>query len=838
MSSLNSTSSFEEDLALALQLNDLEHDNEDFLEYDDSLLDDDDDDDEYGDIRLAPKIKPTSHCKGIRSGPRRRNMKPASLQAEKKPAFTKIIQPIVDCSRPLTFPLEILGLVCAHLSQTSLRYCVSLVCKDWNRVSDKYIRRMGVWTPLADGHERQLLDQIKRLDTLECWFNLDPDVPDTGTGIITREGTHTAWRRFREAILERLEEQEYQQNPSAQEMDFQSENSKPLQQQQMQQELTNLTPKCLLHHIKHLSIRGSRLSYEDTILAMQYGLRFLNSLFLDVRQNSLKIPLFDLLNRCPSLRDFKVNATVYAMTSILSGDDEDLIPEPAESIVSPETAHFPAKPKVIIPFKKYPDQYPLRTFEVNKATIRQHVLERIIATCPSLRVFKVLELTTQFWIPQVGYRPYAIDEERLAKHAANCCPNLKWYAAVKRTAVVCEERQMSLMRKYFPSTKFLALTCCGHQPEMPSSLIAQTLLPQITVLEISLSLERTFYPALMNRVLCMTPNLLHLIAPKVDFSTWHLYRPSKPTPPMTKTFIENNRDRKRTEREEKRKHRQEARLRFQQSGTRANVTSSSVSVPAAADDNTDILTKVWKCRDLRTIDFNIRTGSLKAWCDYSVRYRLFRSLTFLKVSCYQLHVGQLQDYPHVLKQRAKDLEDSKALRKPGQAQLRAEEQLKKPLRFENDLLLLRGLRSLEFVQIEPQEIQGMIHPTDFEFLRRQSSETVLRYILNEDSNVNSVYRDKDEEDGGEGGNDSSADDVQAKSEYVKPFSREENDERYPRSEDPPKKGHETFWPHLEAFHIRYVRSPSLATNYSDIVEHMEDIRPGVEFSIKRRYMEL
>ncbi|KAF9339322.1 hypothetical protein BGX26_009373, partial [Mortierella sp. AD094] len=109
---------------LALQLNDLEDDLPLDHEYYLDGIEDDytpynlDDKHDYDDIRLAPV---TQH----KSKPRR--SKNRKRQTTKPPLFTKIVQPIIDNPRSLTFPLEVLGLVCAHLSQSTLRASVSLV---------------------------------------------------------------------------------------------------------------------------------------------------------------------------------------------------------------------------------------------------------------------------------------------------------------------------------------------------------------------------------------------------------------------------------------------------------------------------------------------------------------------------------------------------------------------------------------------------------------------------------------------------------------------------------------------------------------------------------------
>ncbi|KAF9105004.1 hypothetical protein BGX27_009847, partial [Mortierella sp. AM989] len=238
------SNTIDEDLALTLQLQQIEdgypideyyfdEDEDDYTSYDS------DDNCDYGDIHLALPAQYKSKS---------RKSKNKKQQASKPPLFTKIIQPIIDCPRPLVFPLEVLGLVCSHLSQSTLRTCVSLVCKDWSAVSDRYIKRAGVWTPLSEDYQKRLIEQMKKLDTLECWFNMDPDVPDS-TSIITQEISCQRWRTFRDAVLAPFDKG-LQSNK-----DVIQDSQKP----------DDDTPTCLLHNIHNLSLRGYYIGYQDAI---------------------------------------------------------------------------------------------------------------------------------------------------------------------------------------------------------------------------------------------------------------------------------------------------------------------------------------------------------------------------------------------------------------------------------------------------------------------------------------------------------------------------------------------------------------------------------------------
>ncbi|KAF9105006.1 hypothetical protein BGX27_009849 [Mortierella sp. AM989] len=801
--SITSTFSIDEDLALALQLNELE----DGYPIDDEYYSDKDEDDytfydldgdrNYADIHLAP---PPQHKS------RRRRFKNKKPQTPKPLLFTKIIQPIIDCPRPLVFPLEVLGLVCSHLSQSTLRTCVSLVCKDWNAVSDQYIRRIGVWTALSEDYQQLLMEQMKRLDTLECWFNMDPAVPGS-TSIITQEDTRQRWRAFLDAILLPFDEDLHSNERGIQEPSV------------LHDRQDKRIPNCLLHNISNLSLRGEYIDYSTAITTIhqQQGFRFLKTFFLEIHRGSRDILLFPLLDDCPNLLELTIRVPHTSTVNILAGDSDDQIPDDIPQPVNPETAHFPVKPKTILPPKIYNQRYNLRVFDIEKCTVKHPILERIVSTCPKLRVLKAREINAQLWRADIGYYAHEIKHDRLLQHAKKMCPDLGWYNVILRQNTATDFDHMKRMNTYFPDTKYLSISSCGYQAIMPDALVSRALFNQITVLEVTPAVSRNVYTAILNKVLCRSPKLLHFIAPKYQFLVSELYSPPEPVTPIPKTFIENIRCRKRQEREERRKHRQEALLRIQNTGSSSvNTNTSSNQEALDASDS-----KIWQCYDLRSIDIRLDLDDLSSsrFTTYIDRNRLFRNLTNLRLSLNKLMVGQLLEFPHVIKRREKAAEDLQPKRKIGFMNIKAKEKLKMPKRFENDLLHLRGLRSLEHLHIEAQNIPGMIQSSDFEFLRKHSDETVLRTISHE---VNDHAQDQDissnniedigdilEEDDGNG----------IVSAAYKPKALET----------------ETFWPRLQEFHVRCFYHP-IATNYSDVVSGVRSIRPGVEFSIKQIFI--
>ncbi|KAG0005050.1 hypothetical protein BGZ80_009251 [Entomortierella chlamydospora] len=788
MPSITSTPIIDKDLALALDLNDLEDDppldHEYYLDEieDDYTTYDLDDEHDYDDIRLAP---PTQHKSKQRKS---RNKK---QETTRQPPFTKIVQPIIDNPRPLAFPLEVLGLVCSHLSQSTLRANVSLVCKDWNAVSDRFIRRFGVWSALSEDYQKRLLEQMKKLDTLECWFNMDPDIPYSES-VITQENTRQRWRMFRDAILAPFDN-EFQDDISHRE------------QRQKQQQGEHL-PKCLLHNIRKLSLRGCFINYSDAIVDLHrgQGLKFLKSFFLEIHQGSRDFLLFPFLDDCPNLLEFTIRVPFSSTVKVLTGDADDLIPDDIPLPVNPETAHFPVRPKPIIPPKEYQQRYNLRVFDIANCTIKHPVIERIVSTCPKLQVLKANDINKQVWIGGLGiYHSYQINHKRLLDHAKIMCPDLKWYNVFVRQSAPTDSEHMERVNTYFPDTRYLSISCCGYQPAMPHALIPRTLFNQITVLEVNPNYNTSSHSGIMNKILCQTPNLLHLIAPKYALLTSELYEPPEPevvTAPWS-FYIENKRARRRQERMERRCQRRGALLRYQNAGS----SSTSNSTPGSDDP------KVWQCRDLRSFDMGLDSAANSSFvfATYLERNRLFSNLTDLRLSMPTLKVGQRMDPPHVVKQREKKAAE-KLRHRQGLEDIKTKE-LKTPERYPNELLHLEGLRSLEFLHVTVQRVPGMVHPSDFEFLKKQSDETVMRIIPRETN-------DLDETEGAGSTNNKST------------VGDEENDD-IQKSEVIA----ETFWPRLQAFHIRYMYNDSSVIGSWKLASDIGSIRPGVEFSIKQRF---
>ncbi|KAF9280939.1 hypothetical protein BGZ68_006937 [Mortierella alpina] len=684
--------------------------------------------------------------------------KPKASKPKQRPE-TKILLPILRTSRKhYVFPIEVLGLVCSHLSQATLRCAVSLVCKEWNNVSERYIQRIGVWENAPMDEEQLLLKQMPNLFTLECRKGR-PRADNLAT--LTQ-----SWDRFRTAITA----------PSS----------------DLAKEPKNDTdaPNCLLHYIRRLVIKGPYTSYENSIPKILHRFQFLQSLHLHVE--ATHIPLFKLLDRSPCLREFKVVGKRSYIAQLLSGDDEDLIPEKPDPIIDPETAHFPRKPPVIIPPKAYPHRYRLQVLDIDYVVVKQRVLERVIATCPDLRVFKLHEINDRIWVPELSlYKNYPIDEGRLWNHMLNCCPKIEWYhvflMATKRPD------QMAALGKMHQSKtfgRFMTTICTWNLYDYPlPDLEIRGYLRNITVLEVLPAWSFGAIDESLHKLLCLMPNLLHLIATRLAFrSPLLLTLPGGAASRPRKMPDSNNRSRKRQEREERRQQRQRALERFR------SQENDRLSNP-----------EVWQCRDLRSIvmDFGTYSNYFSAFPQYVRVHRLLRNLTSLSINIDALRLGQLKNLPEPVPQFPKKsgrksngrvkIPTTQAI--PTTSDSMASGQLASE-RWENDFLPLRGLRCLEHLDIKALKIPGLLQAADFEFLRKRIHSHVMLFIADKNKDAGS---DEDED--------------------------LEKTEKCGRRKD------RTFWPHLESLYIKYQKVDD-ATNITDVVAGIEHIRPGVEFVIR------
>ncbi|KAF9189632.1 hypothetical protein BGZ50_000661 [Haplosporangium sp. Z 11] len=715
-----------------------------YLDYDDSFPHDDciyhyahdasydfDHDDYIGDIQLKPRL----------------TRKPKSMRRKIKPPQPQLF--LKKCLRPLSLPSELLEVVCTYLSQATLRHCASLVSKEWNRVCNRYIRRVGVWKALGEDFQQQLLDQIPKLDTLNT----------RRMQFIDKEYQSMAWSRFAAAITAPFESQS--QDDQA--------------------------PKCLLHHIRYMTLQGLSIRFAEYIEPLMDRFQFLLTLTIDTQRDDLILPLFRLLDKCPALLELYIAGELCGGTQIMSGDADDQIVDLPEPPINPETAHFPRKPKKVIPPATYPEQYRLQIFECANVVIRPRVLERIITTCPNLRVFKAYRFSISLWNRRQFIAPF--NPERLMEHAKDRCPKLEWYAVAEGTGHRPTEQNIQRIFMSFPETKFLTFIDQKLHSSFLNFRSSRATLSQITVLEF-IHLDWS-YSKIMNKILCLTPHLLHLITTKTPFRTSELYFPG---PPL---YYERSHTRKRLERAEKRRRRQTALARFQTAQLSSSTTDDASPLPDTP--------QVWQCRDLCTLDLGFEVSRntvfrLEFFGAYVSQNRLFKNLTSLKIGVRMLMIGQRRSLRSIDKRAHAYGQTS---RRQSGSDLHREQEHQQHLRevaverFQDDLAPLRGLRSLELLSFKTAKLPGFVVPSDFEFLRPKSTETVVSFLENSGCKGNA------EQLQGEG---------------------DEGD----RHMD------ETVWPRLHTFHIWYEMYEAYEEKiFRFSIKDVEKIRPSVEFRIEQ-----
>ncbi|KAF9430765.1 hypothetical protein BGZ76_000717 [Entomortierella beljakovae] len=794
------THSIDEDLSLALQLSVLqdttiyeEEQNFDLSE-DDFTFDDREQDYDYGDIYLSPPTQNKSKRRKSKIEGPQSTQKLTPKPTPRPAPFTKIIQPIIDCPKPLVFPLEILEEVCYHSSQSTLRTSVRLVCKDWYTVSYQFIHRFGIWSPLSGDGSSQLLKQMnKKLDTLECWFNIDPYVPNS-IKMLNQQLTRDRWEVFREAILAPFEEGTRSNNVVA--LKNSRVKSSQIQQQHQSHPIIQSSYKCLLHRIHSLSIRGCYIGFSEvfTSLGSRGGFKHLKSLIIDIHKGHRDISLFSLLDDCPNLVEFKVRVPhIRTKVHILRGDAYDLIPIEISSSDNTETTQLLVEPK------SYDERYNLRIFDIENCQIRHFVFEKLISTCPHLRVLKANSLTRFGRDNTRQCKRIPIDHDKLLHHANVVCPLLESLDINFRGYPLHEGRAIKHIiqhEKYFPKSKRLSLSLniLDTNGLLQDMLNYKAVFERITLLEISPN-DRTLHdPRFLDRILCLTPNLLDLKAPDYIFEAVFLHFPTRPVPTDPGRSPKDTRERKRLERYERMEKRKLALQRYQNSG----VSLPKVEEPVVIVDRS----RVWSCNNLRSLDMLVHGKTHQPYfhifwfTSYIGTHRLFRNLVNLRLKFGSLCIGQLIEFPDDTKERDEKMNKIYQEYHPGKTPKHSNN----GPRYFNYFAGLLGLRSIEFIRFDASQIPGMVHFSDFEFLRRKKyGETVIHVVSHD----------------GDGG----ADDI-----YQDQSSEENCDE-----DDVPV---ETVWPRLQTLHIFYEENDVYGIDM--ITSHVEDIRPGIDFILRHK----
>ncbi|KAF9318078.1 hypothetical protein BGZ91_005233 [Linnemannia elongata] len=470
--------------------------------------------------------------------------------------------------------------------------------------------------------------------------------------------------------------------------------------------------------------------------------------------------------------------------------------------------------------KMFPERYQLQRFCVNDICTDLKVLERLLVTCPNLRVFNAKDIEVGLTRPQEGsdineeeVRAAIIAEERRARQrlidlAAKHCPKLEWYS-FHIPSVGLDKEDLRDKARSFPDLKMQSVSLTGYLDAVfDDALSLRGLLEDISVLELHSTDLRDEVDAL-HRILCLTPNLLHLIAPNAYLNTSNLWKPPASVVKFTKrrvfTTVGN---RKRHHRNVRRRRAREQAL----TDPRSTAPAADIGTSVAIID--PLIPVTWQVHSLKTLELSLHhSSSLVDFADYIFRYRLFRNLVILALKIWDLKVGQRQ-----------------SLRKVSAA-APAAETLIEPVRYPNELLGLRSLRCLEECTLRAENVPGMISVKNFKFLKRTESFKTVSFLP---FSMNGI---KWKETRGHRNNKSVLETMTAINDDDDDDDDDEDDEKAvdngEEEKEEDKKGlrDETFWPKLSTFHISY-RNISTGTDTRKLVRRLQHLRPGVAFSIQ------
>ncbi|KAK5816880.1 hypothetical protein F5H01DRAFT_405424 [Linnemannia elongata] len=741
---------------------------------------------------------------------KRRN-KTLGLNTNKGERFERMfIQPLIDSPDLPELPDEVLELVCTYLSQETLRYSVNQVCKKWHNVSDRLIRRVGGWKPV-EGALELLLNRWSWINCLELQFN--QEVPFYWTPVYV-----TIRNPFWNALVSTITEPKEINNQGKPLHDNDHNHDDDDTDPNGYGDKDQSAPSCLLHSIRHIEVRGLYMFYSEVVSDLRGHLQFIESLTINTRSSPEHFPLFTILKDFPALRSFNLTLRAWGDVDLTHGDDEDK---------NEATAIFvDGSPKM------FPERYQLQRFFVDDISTDLKVLERLLVTCPDLRVFNakdvLIALPARF---QVNEKEERVLEDRKARQrlidlAAKHCPKLEWYS-FHTYRCASNKDDLRAMARNFPDQKMQSIVFPRDLDDVfDDALGLQDQLEEITVLEIYSNLMHHEASVALNRILCLTPNLLHLIAPDADLNSRDLWRPPAPVvKPTKKRVFAPVRHRKRHHRNARQRRARELALTESRStAPAADVDTSAADVDTSVAVTDPSIPVTWQVYNLKTLELCLRgDNSLVDLADYISRYRLFRNLVTLTLHNWELKVGQRQALSNV----------PAAVVSDGYA-----ETLLEPARYPNELLALRCLRCLEEFTLRAGNVPGMISAKNFEFLKRTESFQTVSFLpvdmngkkwektKNHRNNkpvletMTATDDDDDDDDDNEDDNDDNDADI-------------DKDEEVKEEEDEKEWKDETFWPKLSTFHISY-RKISTSSDTRKLVRRLQYLRPGVAFIFQSR----
>ncbi|KAF9298164.1 hypothetical protein BGZ88_007791 [Linnemannia elongata] len=350
-------------------------------------------------------------------------------------------------SKPKSLPPEILHTIFTYLNHGTLRRSVNRVCKQWRLISNHYIHRTATWIPVdpknkksknnknknkgskdaraeeAKFHE-MLLDQLEggKVDTFECWV------------LATRWhsnkklyfwGYPELWDDFITAMHARLAVQTRKSNEKSED--------------NVEGGRGGSGSRCLFESIRTLNIYSNMVVPETLVVDLKPCFGFLETVKIELMKLiSTTINIFTILDNGPRLKSVEIIALRNSLVEITQGDTTPASTTTTTTTTTTTEATAAAVPDQAIAAIEQTNRpthstyYPLQQLILQGPCIDTFMTaERIIKTCPDLRVLKSIRIKTStlYHNNQTQQEPSIIQEASkcLAAMARVHCPHLIWY---------------------------------------------------------------------------------------------------------------------------------------------------------------------------------------------------------------------------------------------------------------------------------------------------------------------------------------------------------------------------------------------------------------------------
>ncbi|KAG0033429.1 hypothetical protein BGZ81_008515 [Podila clonocystis] len=691
---------------------------------------------------------------------------------------------------PARLPVEVLEVIFGLLAQSSLRKGTSLVCKEWHRVTEQFISRKGTWKVSGMDYQDDLLERIRvgSVNTLECWFMLDPDVPGVQSRLVQTKHHAPMWDDFVRKITSPLSHEDMRSYPGT------------LSKLSKAANTGDTMPPCLLHLIREIHFHGYDLSHpQHGIVSLIPNLVAIHTLSIhdqDARYTSF--PLTEILRHCPRLERISIQGSRNSQVFI------DLLLSEAQLLA---TENSTKSTPTGLSEKKQP--YRLIELTLRHVSIPVWILERLLGECPHLQVLIAEDMNggVHGALDTPSYRePLHLKE--LYASAAKLCPQLRRIhlshstePSVNVDMCVAENKETeTLLRSSFPKIREIAyIPGQGALDAVFSNLVYLEILieriwPDFT------NIDQEFFDSALQKM----PHLLHLHALAVPYRvgnvmmlTKHVRTESRHIMgiklPMDYSHLKKKKFRK-----------------CDPINKNPPVTTTEPDLPPWTPPANN-----WACTRLQTLSLTPVWQGIHVDFFYHRILSSFVHLTDLTLSQPSLLMGQLlspsEDAHRFGKPGAKarsaslppplppsSLKDYHASVQKAFEQRMAETKAGK--RAENLLWALLPLRVLESLTLTVDTIPGVLFAQDFEFLRRTPPHLWTRLKIHFEVEECTCY------------------------DYDRGWYDEEIDR-------PPEV---VFWPKLGSFRVLYRESPAQGFLYEPLLAQVEqEIRPAVDFRFQR-----